>query len=123
MLFRLSSQSQWRTCIPCAIDIHEMGRSQPLAVGTTSLWHTDISMRHRQVHVSGALTMKCTTNKYLWGTLLTCATDMGSMDKNFSTSATIINIVIEIIELIANSLTISPIGDEIYYYKWWKMAM
>ena len=35
----------------------------------------------------------------------------------------IINIVIKIIELIANSLTMSPIGDEIYYYKWWKMAM
>ena len=37
--------------------------------------------------------------------------------------STIIKIVIEIIELITNSLTMSPIGDEIYYYKWWKMAM
>ena len=37
--------------------------------------------------------------------------------------STIINIVIEIIRLIANSLTMSPIGEEIYYYKWWKMAM
>ena len=35
----------------------------------------------------------------------------------------IINIVIEIIRLIANSLTISLIGEEIYYYKWWNMAM
>ena len=37
--------------------------------------------------------------------------------------STIINIVIEIIELIANSLTMSSIGVEIYYYKWCKMAM
>ena len=29
----------------------------------------------------------------------------------------------EIMRLIANSLTMSPIEDEIYYYKWWNMAM
>ena len=37
--------------------------------------------------------------------------------------STIINIAMEIMRLIANSLTISPIEDEIYYYKWWNMAM
>ena len=37
--------------------------------------------------------------------------------------STIINIVMEIMRLIANSLTMSPIEDEIYYYKWWNMAM
>ena len=26
-------------------------------------------------------------------------------------------------EIDSNSLTMSPIGDEIYYYKWWNMAM
>ena len=35
----------------------------------------------------------------------------------------IINIVKKIIRLIENSLTMSPIGEEIYYYKWWNMAM
>ena len=35
----------------------------------------------------------------------------------------IINIVIDIIRLLANSLTMLPIGEEIYYYKWWNMAM
>ena len=29
----------------------------------------------------------------------------------------------EIMRLIADSLTISSIEDEIYYYKWWNMAM
>ena len=28
-----------------------------------------------------------------------------------------------IIRLIANSVTMSPIGEDIYYYKWWNMAM
>ena len=37
--------------------------------------------------------------------------------------STIINIIIEIIRLIANSLTMSPIEEEIYYYEWWNMAM
>ena len=37
--------------------------------------------------------------------------------------STIINIVIEIIRLIANSLTMSLIGEDIYYYKWWSMAI
>ena len=35
----------------------------------------------------------------------------------------IVNIAIGIMRLIANSLTMSPIEDEIYYYKWWNMAM
>ena len=35
----------------------------------------------------------------------------------------IINIAVEIMRLIANSLTMSPIEEEIYYYKWWNMAM
>ena len=29
----------------------------------------------------------------------------------------------EIMRLIENSLTMSQIEDEIYYYKWWNMAM
>ena len=29
----------------------------------------------------------------------------------------------KIMRLIANSLTMSPIEEEIYYYKWWNMAM
>src|SRR4051812_30840244 len=33
------------------------------------------------------------------------------------------NIVTEIMRLIANSLTMSPTGYEIYSYKWWNMAM
>ena len=37
--------------------------------------------------------------------------------------STIINIVVEIMRLIANSLTMSPIEDEIYYCKWWNMAL
>ena len=35
----------------------------------------------------------------------------------------IINIVVKIMRLIANSLIMSPIEEEIYYYKWWSMAM
>ena len=37
--------------------------------------------------------------------------------------STIINIAMETMILIANSLTMSPIREEIYYYKWWSMAM
>ena len=37
--------------------------------------------------------------------------------------STIINIVMEIMRLIANSITMLLIKDEIYYYKWWNMAM
>ena len=35
----------------------------------------------------------------------------------------IINIAMEIMRLIENSLTMSPIGEDIYYYKWWNMSM
>ena len=38
-------------------------------------------------------------------------------------NSTIIDIVLKIIRMIANSFTIPPIGEEINYYKWWTMAM